>query len=1032
MIGFSIPKRLRSILLLSLTCIFPLAATAAVPASGLAAQEIPQIVIVRKSGQEDGVAEIKVKDKVHKITAHALQAWTVRRGQGALILVVEKKSSAQKQHVLRYYDLDSGRRRALGAVPFNGATIAESDTPDAGWAFALSGKDLSSGQSVTIVGDEEAIPGVIPGTTSPTFTGSNLTYTLLPGDEKRTVKTASLLGTDLGDIYSPPQSSIVSLQYLQVFPNGTAMTVSQDGVIHEGRWQTDGNIIDLTVEGAKLSFPQTSLQTIRGVPAGTRFTVRLIQPLSSLATKEGMTVNAISITPIVIGSDILIPEGSTISGIVTKANGVGWGFKHETASLTIAWNRATLKDGRVLPITARVFEVENAQEKADAHGKIQGIRSTATPGNSVENGVLTFAGIDPIAYIFASASGSAVLGFAEPEILYNAGTELILEYTKPVITAQSYPPSVLPSATTTEARQQLQDFVKTIPFRTRVKGSNKVSDLTNLVFIGDPEALHRAFLAAGWLPTDDLNSTSTFRTLKTLSGNQTYTQAPMSILLLDERAPLFALSKTTNTFASRHHVRVFPTEEKWDGVTTTTASSTQDIGISFSRKQRTFIHVIDQHLDNERSKIINDLKYTGCVDSIDMIPRPWLPTDAFNSTGDRLLTDRDAAVLHINACTNPTTTPSTAPAIPNRFERITRDTSLSIRNNFYRGNLIYQGISGGFAVRNYLRSSSELPEDYGAWRKTDASGATYAPLRTSSGITDSTFGLQRHRRPAPGELDTDPQDLAAMAKVKESHKWDPPRYEFALEGGYLHFRETDLSFVDVFLTSEVNPTYYELDLFDSVGDGWAAGGTVTVNSWKHFSSEYSYFRQQGKYILGLGQYEQNPADPNDPGNDDDELFTASNVGITTRQFEYNLLAQIRPPTSRWRPYIAAGPVFQLISMSGVPLKKPAGPFTLGLKNIGLIKAAFDFGNTPPLDGGGIFQFGLQYGAGIKYRATPHMMLRADYRETWSANPNMIKNSYEDYEVILGADASYSSDVYTIKPAQKFFQDRFTLGIGFAF
>ena len=36
---------------------------------------------------------------------------------------------------------------------------------------------------------------------------------------------------------------------------------------------------------------------------------------------------------------------------------------------------------------------------------------------------------------------------------------------------------------------------------------------------------------------------STFRTIKTLSGNQTYTQAPMSVLLLDERAPIFALSK---------------------------------------------------------------------------------------------------------------------------------------------------------------------------------------------------------------------------------------------------------------------------------------------------------------------------------------------------------------------------------------------------------------------------------------------------------------------------------------------------------
>ena len=62
-----------------------------------------------------------------------------------------------------------------------------------------------------------------------------------------------------------------------------------------------------------------------------------------------------------------------------------------------------------------------------------------------------------------------------------------------------------------------------------------------------------------------------------------------------------------------------------------------------------------------------------------------------------------------------------------------------------------------------------------------------------------------------------------------------------------------------------------------------------------------------------------------------------------------------------------GPVLQLIALNGAPLKKPAGVYALGLKNIGLIKAAFDFGSTPPLDGGGIFEFGLQYGGGIKYQ-----------------------------------------------------------------
>ncbi len=971
------------------------------------------ITIVRKNGQPDGVAQITVKGKTSKIARHAIQAWPVRDGEGALVLIRHKQQS-----ILRYYDLDSSRRRDLGVVPFNHATLQEtpSDSNEA-WAFALSGKDRTTGQSLTLVGNTDAMSGLLPGASSPRFTGdASLTMTTATGQQ--TIKLAALLGSSLRDIYTPPQESVASPQYLQVFTNGTAMTIAHDGTIHKGLWHTDGTTLHVATGDTKLSIPQSSLEKVIGVPAGTRFSVRMLQPLSSRTTKEGMTVQAVSIEPVIVDGNLYIPAGSTIEGTVTKANGVGWGIKHETAALTIEWTRATMPDGRSLAIDARLFEVENSQEKVDANGRIKGIRSTGTPGHSLENGVLSFAGIDPIAYIFASASGSAVMGFAEPEILYNAGTELILEYVRPLITAQTYPFSVRPSAASDADRDHLQALVKTIPFRTRTRTGNKVSDLTNLIFIGSPDALHRAFTAARWHASDSLTAGSTFRTLKTISGNEPYTQAPMSILLLDERDPLFTLSKTTNTFASRHHLRVFPTTAEWDGQPVLTASSTQDIGIAFSRKQKTFIHVIDQHIDNERSKIVNDLKFTGCVDSMDMVPRPWVPTDAYNSTGDRLLTDGQVAVLHINACNDPKTTPDTIPPAPNRFQRSTRNTALVIRNGLWRGNVIYQGISGSFKVRDYLRSSSELPEDYGDWRKTDAAGTEYKEAGAGPRLLHRTFTPHDSRAETP-----------IPYRPAIDHKWDPPRYEFALEGGYLHLRESYLSLVGVVLVSS-DPTdpAYEIDLFDQVNDGWAVGGSVTVNSWRYFSNEFSYFRQQGKYTLGAEVF---TGDSSQSGIDESIGFASARVGFATRQFEYNLLAHLRPPTSRWRPYVAVGPTFQLIALSDSPLKKPAGPFHLGMGNIGLFKAAFDFGRTPPLEGGGIFQFGLQYGAGIKYRISPRMMLRADYRETWSKNPDMIRNSYEDFEIVLDND-NYTSDIYVLKPTQKFFQDRFTLGVAFTF
>jgi hypothetical protein len=1008
--------------------------TSGVQAAAVVQPTISPITIVRKPGHEDGEAQIPEpgKKKPRKIAPHAVAAWRVRGGDGALVVVLQPaKGAVPKQYILRYYDLDSGRRRVLGRVPMSAGSLVETSSVDERWAFALSGTDGTTGPPFVVIGDDQAIPALLPGGTSPSF-HDDRTVSYLQDGATKTATLGVLLGTDLHDIYAPPESVQAAPKFLQVFPNGDAMVELKDGSIRKARWRTDGEIVDLFGDKATYAVPVSGLNSVKGVPAGQRLSVRLLQELSSRTSHEGTTVKAASITPIVVNGEILVPSGATLEGKVVQADAVGWGFKHETASLTIDWNRATLPDGRALDIEMRVYEVENAQEKVTDKGKIQGIRSTGTIGHTVQNGVLAFAGIDPVAYIFASASGSAVLGFAEPEILYPGGTELTLINLRPLITSTAYPASVKPMERDAAGREQLQAFVKKLPYRTRTKGSNKASDLTNLVFIGHPAALERAFKAAGWLETDDLYASSTFRTVKSITGNETYTQAPMSVLLLDERPPYLTLSKTTNTFAARHHLRIYPTTEQYDGQTVLTSSSTQDIAIAFSKKQKTFIHVIDQHIDNERSKVVNDLMFTGCVDSLDMVERPWVPRDAYNSTGDRLLTDGEAAVVRLNDCDAPHTTPTPPAPPPRRTERATRDTSLTIRNDLYRGNFIYMGIDGIRQALNYFKTSNELPPDKGAWRKTDASGSDYKALDSSGTLSgaDRSNVTELHRR-QEGEFNAAPtaEDRAAIEKAKADHKWDPPRYEFALQGGYMHMREDLLTVVAILDQSSVptNPTYLLL-LADEVGDGWAAGGSVTLNSWSHFSNEFSYFRQQVKYQL-------DSINTPIPANgtvilDDSDLVTVP-IGLVTRQFEYNLLIHPTRPTSRWRPYAAVGPVLQLVALNGAPLKKPAGPFNIGLKNIGLIKAAFDFGNTPPLEGGGIFHFGLQYGAGVKFRVTPRIMLRADFRETWSKNPDIIADSYEDFDS-NELDDTYTTDVIKLKPDQKFIQDRYTVGIAVTF
>jgi hypothetical protein len=977
---------------------------------------ISTITVLKKPGKTDGRAMATVNGKTGSIAAHALQAWTIQQGQGALLLLSPLKKN--QPYRVRYYELDAGKSRLLGGVPFAQATMLESTSTT--WAFTLSGIDPAVKASVLFVGDTQAIHARIDHASEPVFSPASLAFQTPSGAQGMDLKV--LLGSDVQGEILAPSAADAKVTYLEFLPDGNALMIDRAGQVEQGCWLTDGTSFHVTpAKGGSVAWDRAALHPVVGIPAAAMLELRLLQPLSSRTAKVGMEVHAVSIAPATSAGSILIPEGSSFEGKIVAAHAVGWGIRHETAALTVHFYSAKLPDGRVLPIDARVFRVDNAREQVSGNGEIEGIRSTGTLGNSAENKISSLAQIDPTAYLFLSLSGPATLGFAEPEILYNAGTELVIAFQTPVITAQIYQPSVTPVDLAGEQLSQFNFMVRALPYRTRTETTNKLSDITNLIFIGDPSSLRRAFDAAGWTTADQLTAASTFETVKTLTGNQTYTQAPMSTLVLGDEKPLFTLQKTTNTFSSRHHVRVFPTGETFAGKTILTASSTQDIAVAFSYKQKTFIHVIDQYLDNERSKVVDDLDFTGCVDHVGLVSRSWVPQDAYNSTGDRLRTDGAAAVLFLNDCTAPHTTPLTPAARAGLFERSERNTVLTIKDQLYRGNVVYQGISGGIKVHHYLTTQGELPEDAGHWEKSDASGTNYRVAGTAP-------ALLKRRSPWANSSQDETLDPDAQARV-ESHRWDPPLFEIAIQGGYSRFVNPNLENVMI-LMQPVNPknpkayTYFQ-GLADTSTDGWAAGVSLTLNSWNWISSEFAYTQQQTKYDLFTTVLTgvQNPPQP----------AGTSTVGLSTRQAEYNLLFNALPRASRIRPYFAVGPDLQLIKLAGAPLQEPNGLFRLGLSNIGIIQAAFNFGSIPPLDGGGVFQLGLQYGGGVKYRVLPRLTMRLDFRENWSRNPKMIRSSYESYVPATPPEAGpYTVTVTNTTPPANYLQQRFTAGFAFTF
>jgi opacity protein-like surface antigen len=769
--------------------------------------------------------------------------------------------------------------------------------------------------------------------------------------------------------------------------------------------------------GACLTLVTHGQEATFEVPAGRTLEIRLTKSLASFSSKKGNEVEGLIIAPVLTSGHIVIPMGAKITGFVQSARRVGLGLIHETARLSLDFNKITLPDGSQTAITTRVVEIDNSRESVDREGRVNGIRSTNTLGYRANNLLAGFAMFDPVAYVYVNVAAARMLRFSEPEIWFPAGTELSVKLVSPVKLEHCYEPPVPAIQDSTKNIEALRFLIRRLPYRTATENTNKPSDLTNLVFLGSPAALERAFRAAGWVQSDRLNTISGFLTLRSIAENQRYQSAPMSVLLLDEQRPRFTFSKTLDTFSKRHHARIWLRAETWQGMPVLTASSTQDIGIQLSRKNKTFIHTIDTNIDNERTKITNDLIFTGCVTAAELYPRPLIAPGVQNATGENLITDNRVAVLQLNECTHPRDpvdlqVPPGNGAVPNPVERGFRQGILITRNDIYRGNLIYQGYEGTRLGLRHLKHKEKAPQGTNNGSAESAEAIPSAPE-----TADDPLELPREQQ---AESSAPPSISEAFPRATSE---GPPLFELGVEGGSLAFGNA-LGITTIGLESKTAAIpSFNLFAQNRLHNGWGIGTSVTLNSWKYLSNEFSFDYQRGTYRLGLSF-------SGIPGQQPPIGYQEQTTGLLTNQFGYALVINLRPREKRLRPFIAAGLAFQLLHITDAPFKSSGGIFNVGLKNVGLILAAYNFANNPPLDGGGIFQFGFQYGGGVKYRFSRHWMAKIDYRETLSAQPNFVERS-------IKIDDPSDSDQYTVyhesnQPTGPLREQRLTGGISFIF
>jgi hypothetical protein len=380
------------------------------------------------------------------------------------------------------------------------------------------------------------------------------------------------------------------------------------------------------------------------VPSGTQLDLRLTTGVSSQQS-AGQQVSAVLIAPVLQDGRPILTSGMTLTGAISDVSPFRAATDDspaQSASLRINFTRIQDQAGNSAPISCVLILVDNARETVDETGLIVGIDPSQTYGAQLDKAIGKLQSRSSELAQVLSGVQAAFVKPVDADIDYKPGVEMTvkltaaLNWTAPV--DAKLPGAVVPA-------NGLAALVASEPFRTVAQNPPEPSDITNLMFIGTEEQIRAAFQSAGWSTAAALSRESKMETARALIESRGYSEAPMSILYLEGRPPDLALQKQNNTFAMRHHIRIWQTPQTLDGKPVWVGAATHDVKITFSPQSRNFTHGIDSHIDLERAKVVEDLIFTGMVQGVSLVDRTGLPKNPTNATGDALITDGRTAVL---------------------------------------------------------------------------------------------------------------------------------------------------------------------------------------------------------------------------------------------------------------------------------------------------------------------------------------------------------------------------------------------------
>jgi hypothetical protein len=171
-------------------------------------------------------------------------------------------------------------------------------------------------------------------------------------------------------------------------------------------------------------------------------------------------------------------------------------------------------------------------------------------------------------------------------------------------------------------------------------------DPLNVAFVGSQTELELALLAAGWVPADPITLKSTVKIAAGAVFHRSYVDAPVSNLFLWGRKQDLAFEQPAGKDPRRrHHVRFWRSERLDEaGRPLWIGAATFDTKVGFSHTTVQITHHIAADVDDERDKLMTDVKASGNLPEFYWVDGFHLTLQGKNGGGDKWHTDGRLAV----------------------------------------------------------------------------------------------------------------------------------------------------------------------------------------------------------------------------------------------------------------------------------------------------------------------------------------------------------------------------------------------------